>query len=64
MIVNRLDIIEGIIRIRIQGEIDQIDRLIAKMSQKFTNDELCELYYTATKTHIRQIFHDRFFILN
>ena len=63
MLIHRNDIIEGLIRIRI-GDIDPdiMAKLIVKMG-KHNNDELCELYYTATKCHIRQVFSNYFIAL-
>ena len=63
MLIHRNDIIEGLIRIRI-GDIDPdiMAKLITKMG-KHNNDELCELYYIATKCHIRQVFSNYFIAL-
>jgi hypothetical protein len=64
MLIHRNDIIEGLIRIRI-GDVDPniMTKLITKMGKRKTNNELCELYYTATKCHIRQVFSNYFIAL-
>jgi hypothetical protein len=64
MLIHRNDIIEGLIRIRIADEIKppQLAKLMESMN-KFNNDYLCELYYSATKCHIRQVFSNYFITL-
>jgi hypothetical protein len=62
--IKRVDIIEGLINMRCEGlKPEQKANMMAKFDAKYTNDTLCELYFFATKCHIRQIFSNQFISL-
>jgi len=63
--IHRNDIIEGLINMRVGGIIkpELKAKMMASMNLKHTNDQLCEMYFLATKCHIRQIFSNYFISL-
>lgn len=62
--IHRIDIIEGIINMRVTGlNVESKAKMMAKFNSTYSNDKLCEMYFLATKCHIRQIFSNYFISL-